>query len=121
MNMPISQSLFHCFILLALIYSGFAFSQNTPVEVPTKKDDLEEIQLKSRIEDRLARDIQAYLGHNRFIINVDVTLQKIRQVVKKQINKPTNNRQGFQPQAYPELRFPKVNKQEQDDDGSRPI
>ncbi len=39
---------------------------SAPIEVVTKKDDLEEIQLKSRLEDRLARDIQAYLGHGRF-------------------------------------------------------
>ena len=67
---------------------------NTPVEVQTKTDDLEEIQLKSRLEDSLARDIQSYLGHNRFIINVKVKLEKIRQVIKKSAppaNPPLNN------------------------------
>ena len=107
-------------LLAGLLASSWLHAQNTPVEVPTKKDDLEEMQLKSRIEDRLARDIQAYLGNSRFIINVDVTLQKIRQVVKTNIkNKPSNNR-NFQAQAYPELRFPKVKKQDKNEVDSLP-
>jgi hypothetical protein len=57
------------FSLLLIVISEVSYSQqNAPIEVITKKDDLEEIQLKSRLEDRLARDIQAYLGHGRFIM-----------------------------------------------------
>jgi len=78
-----------------------------PIEVPTKKDDLEEIQLKSQLEDSLARDIQAYLGHSRFIINVDVSLQKIRQIVKQKQASNGNNRSYPQVMSYPQLRFPK--------------
>lgn len=107
-------------LLAGVLASSWLHAQNAPVEVPTKKDDLEEMQLKSRIEDRLARDIHAYLGHNRFIINVDVTLQKIRQVVKTNTkNKPSNNR-NFQAQAYPELRFPKVKRQDKNEVDSLP-
>ena len=80
---------------------------SAPIEVVTKKDDLEEIQLKSRLEDRLARDIQAYLGHGRFIINVDVTLQKFRQVVKGKKTKPAPVQETSSKNAmYPEMRFP---------------
>lgn len=96
------------FSLLLLLVNPVYSAPSDPIEVITKKDDLEEIQLKSRLEDRLARDIQAYLGHVRFIVNVDVTLQKIRQVVKGKVSKPsvTNNPTGqFSP--YPELKFPK--------------
>jgi flagellar motor switch protein FliG len=81
---------------------------SAPIEVITKKDDLEEIQLKSRLEDRLARDIQAYLGRGRFIINVDVTLEKIRQVVKGKATKSVSqNMNDNQYGSYPELRFPR--------------
>jgi flagellar motor switch protein FliG len=81
---------------------------SAPIEVITKKDDLEEIQLKSRLEDRLARDIQAYLGRGRFIINVDVTLEKIRQVVKGKATKyVSQNMNDNQYGSYPELRFPR--------------
>jgi flagellar motor switch protein FliG len=104
------------FLLLSFFTVGTSYAQeNAPIEVITKKDDLEEIQLKSRLEDRLARDIQAYLGHGRFIINVDVTLQKIRQVVKgKTINiqPPQNN--DNQNSNYPKLRFPKFSNDKQD-------
>lgn len=88
----------------------FSWSQeNSSIEVPTNKDDLEEIQLKSRLEDRLARDIQAYLGHTRFIVNVDVTLQKIRKVVKEpKAPVPSNQTIPVSPNAYPTLRFPRV-------------
>lgn len=121
-RIPFSIKQLSMLVMLAtslLMYVSSVLAQTTEVEVPTKKDDLEEIQLKSRIEDRLARDIQAYLGHNRFIINVDVTLQKIRQVVKKPIKKAAP-KQRFQPQAYPELRFPKKVEQEQSDVESLP-
>lgn len=88
------------------IVSSQAKTTQEPIEVVSKKDDLEEIQLKSRLEDRLARDIQSYLGHNRFIVNVDVSLQRIRQVIKeKNINKKS---EPYQPRSpYPKLLFPK--------------
>ncbi len=76
-----------------------------PIEVVSKKDDLDEIQLKSRLEDRLARDIQAYLGHNRFIVNVDVALQRIRQVIKEKT--PAPQEREYAPKSpYPKLLFP---------------
>ena len=78
-------------VSLALIsISLMVQGANSPVEVQTKTDDLEEIQLKSRLEESLARDIQSYLGHNRFIVNVNVRLEKIRQVIKKKINQKLN-------------------------------
>lgn len=79
---------------------------NTPVEVQTKTDDLEEIQLKSRLEDSLARDIQSYLGHNRFIINVKVKLEKIRQVIKKSAPPANPPLKNYQPTFLPKLTFP---------------
>ncbi|MFT6153837.1 MAG: flagellar motor switch protein FliG [Bermanella sp.] len=104
------------FSLLLIVISEVSYSQqNAPIEVITKKDDLEEIQLKSRLEDRLARDIQAYLGHGRFIINVDVTLQKIRQVVKgKTTSVPKSRNNNNQNSNYPELRFPRSSRDTQD-------
>ena len=95
------------FMVIALTLTCSAFGADT-FEVVTKKDDLEEIQLKSQLEDRLARDIQAYLGSNRFIINVDVTLQKVRQVIKQDLpnNKhPQNYRDNSN---YPRINFPKT-------------
>lgn len=100
--------------LLVLFSLSVLSQEGGPIEVPTKKDDLEEIQLKSRLEDRLARDIHAYLGHGRFIVNVDVTLQKIRQVIKeKQASKSVPNNYQ-QPTNYPNLKFPKYQKSEDD-------
>ncbi len=82
---------------------------NEPLEVLTKKDDLEEIQLKSSLEDRLARDLKSYLGASRFIINVDVSLEKIRQVVqqKSKVNKGGGRYDQLAP--YPKLNFPSTN------------
>lgn len=87
---------------VTLVYAA----TNTPVEVQTKTDDLEEIQLKSRMEDSLARDIQSYLGHNRFIINVNVKLEKIRQVIKKKTKPTPKPSQTYQPTFLPKLTFP---------------
>jgi len=99
--------------LWVLLYSCSVVSapSSAPIEVPTKKDDLEEIQLKSSMEDRLARDLKAYLGESRFIINVDVSLEKIRQVVKQASNAnkaPSDYAQG---QSYPKLSFPRTSSQ----------
>jgi flagellar motor switch protein FliG len=109
------RSLVVIFSLLLISTSNVSYAQeNTPIEVITKKDDLEEIQLKSRLEDRLARDIQAYLGHGRFIINVDVTLQKIRQVVKGKITSvPKSRNNDNQNSNFPELLFPRSSRDNQ--------
>ncbi|MGK0445171.1 MAG: flagellar motor switch protein FliG [Bermanella sp.] len=88
---------------------------NAPVEVQTKTDDLEEIQLKSRLEDSLARDIQSYLGHNRFIINVKVKLEKIRQVIKKSAPPANQPSKSYQPTFLPKLTFPDAPESENDD------
>ena len=98
------------YLLSALCLLSFSFvmqaATNTPVEVQTKTDDLEEIQLKSRLEDSLARDIQSYLGHNRFIINVNVKLEKIRQVIKKKNKPEPKQNKAYQPTFLPKLTFP---------------
>ncbi|MEH6344930.1 MAG: FliG C-terminal domain-containing protein [Bermanella sp.] len=91
--------------MIILMLSDFSLGAD-PIEVLTKKDDLEEIQLKSQLEDRLARDIQAYLGGNRFIINVDVTLQKIRQVIKQKLNTNKSSENYRREQTYPRIQFP---------------
>lgn len=93
-------------LLFALMaYSLCVFSAE-PVDVLAKKDDLDEQRLKSQIEDRLARDIQAYLGNGRFIINVDVSLQKIRQVIKKPRVPNQNIAAQTQDPLYSQIRFP---------------
>jgi len=98
-----------------LFYAVFIMAANTPVEVQTKTDDLEEIQLKSRLEDSLARDIESYLGHNRFIINVIVKLEKIRQVIKKNSPAPTKQQKTYQPTFLPKLTFPDSPEDESDE------
>ena len=101
-------------VSLALIsISLMVQGANSPVEVQTKTDDLEEIQLKSRLEESLARDIQSYLGHNRFIVNVNVRLEKIRQVIKKKNKPETKPNKAYQPTFLPKLTFP--NSVESDD------
>lgn len=53
-------------------------------EVPAKKDEVEEVRFKDAMEARLNRDLQAYLGNNRFIIHVEAELKKTRTVVKQE-------------------------------------
>jgi len=98
-------NIFICISCLVLALSVQA-ADPEPVEVPTKTDDLEELQLRSRLEDRLARDIGAYLGHDRFMVNVDVTIEKIRQVVKRPIPQPRAQNKPITPPQMPRIRFP---------------
>lgn len=97
------------FFLSIMAYAEVVSAEtSTPIEVVTKKDDLEELQLKTQLEDSLARDLQAYLGHGRFIVNVDVVLQKIRQVVKgKKIQSKRSEPANNNIPSYPEMRFPR--------------
>lgn len=93
-------------IALLLMLGAQLQAANQPVDIPTRSDDLEEIQLKSRLEETLARDISAYLGNMRFIVNVDVKLEKIRQVIK---SKPAPVVQEKPQQNNPpELQFPRA-------------
>jgi len=102
--MKLNRLLLPIYVII-LMLSDFSLGAD-PIEVLTQKDDLEEVQLKSQLEDRLARDIQAYLGGNRFIINVDVTLQKIRQVIKQKINTNKQSENYRRDQTYPRIQFP---------------
>ena len=102
--MKLNRFLLPIYVII-LMLSDFSLGAD-PIEVLTQKDDLEEVQLKSQLEDRLARDIQAYLGGNRFIINVDVTLQKIRQVIKQKINTNKQSENYRRDQTYPRIQFP---------------
>jgi flagellar motor switch protein FliG len=60
-------------------------------EVPAKKDEIEEVRFKDEMEARLNRDLQAYLGNNRFIIHVEAELKKTRTVVQEGSNSEAKN------------------------------
>lgn len=60
-------------------------------EVPAKKDEIEEVRFKDEMEARLNRDLQAYLGNNRFIIHVEAELKKTRTIVKEEASSPSKN------------------------------
>jgi flagellar motor switch protein FliG len=60
-------------------------------EVPAKKDEIEEVRFKDEMEARLNRDLQAYLGNNRFIIHVEAELKKTRTIVKERSTSAAKN------------------------------
>jgi flagellar motor switch protein FliG len=60
-------------------------------EVPAKKDEIEEVRFKDEMEARLSRDLQAYLGNNRFIIHVEAELKKTRTIVKERSTSAAKN------------------------------
>lgn len=55
-------------------------------EVPVERDEVEEAKFNSDIEALLRRDIESYLGSNRFIIQVDALIECTRTVVKKMLS-----------------------------------
>ena len=69
-------------IAICCLLTTAVFAEEQSYEVLVKKDDLEEARFKNEMEARLARDIKSYLGDNRFIIQVEATLQKTRTMVK---------------------------------------
>lgn len=71
------------------VYSVFGESSKT-FEVPAKKDEIEEVRFKDEMEARLNRDLQAYLGNNRFIIHVEAELKKTRTIVKEDTSAQSN-------------------------------
>ncbi|WP_320820136.1 FliG C-terminal domain-containing protein [Thalassolituus sp.] len=66
-----------------LLISGLLQAEEA-YEVPVKKDEVEEARFKNEMEARLGRDIQAYLGEDRFIIQVDAILERTRSFVKQE-------------------------------------
>jgi len=84
---------------LKLLLSVFIFScyasthaeQGKTFEVPAKKDEIEEVRFKDEMEARLTRDIEAYLGNNRFIIHVEAELNKLRTVVQEKTGGSAKN------------------------------
>lgn len=68
--------------LLALIFLNAA----TLIQAATEpfnagQDDLAEMDFVAQLEDRLTRDLRSYLGHERFIVNIDARVQKVRGVI----------------------------------------
>ena len=74
----------YLFITLLLIsFNNVSSEQGKTFEVPAKKDEIEEARFKDELEARLNRDLQAYLGNNRFIIHVEAELKKTRTIIKE--------------------------------------
>ncbi|MAE21440.1 MAG: hypothetical protein CMK92_03320, partial [Pseudomonas sp.] len=78
------------FSAVSVLFVTASATAQTTVELPAPKDDVEEARFISDIEARLRRDIESYLGNNRFIVQVDATLSRTRTVVKTSANtRPT--------------------------------
>lgn len=76
---------FSVLVTFNLFNSSVALAENgRTFEVPAKKDEIEEVRFKDEMEARLNRDLQAYLGNNRFIIHVEAELKKTRTVVQQE-------------------------------------
>lgn len=61
-------------VLLAFFQTGWAAETKEKI---VGVSDTEQSQFEKELEDRIARDIFSYLGHNHFILNVNAQLQKM--------------------------------------------
>lgn len=66
------------FLASLMVTHAALAAENSTVELPVEVDAIEEIRFKDVMENRLNRDIEAYLGNNRFIVYVDAKLKKTR-------------------------------------------
>ena len=107
MKVLLMQVIKLCLISSILFSSSSVFSETGKTfEVPAKKDEIEEVRFKNDMEARLIRDLQAYLGNNRFIIHVEAELKKTRTVVKEESESESKNipeRPVFTSQPLPEF------------------
>jgi len=92
-------------LLAGLVFSILSMAEEKTIEIPVKKDEVEEAKFKNDMEARISRDLEAYLGHNRFIIEIDAKIKKTRTVVKEQ---PDN---GGSPPVPPKPRFSAISNQ----------
>jgi flagellar motor switch protein FliG len=106
MKVLLMQVIKLCLISFTLFSSTSVFPETGKTfEVPAKKDEIEEVRFKNDMEARLIRDLQAYLGNNRFIIHVEAELKKTRTVVKEESESESKNipeRPVFTSQPLPE-------------------
>ncbi|BCE00103.1 FliG C-terminal domain-containing protein [Marinicellulosiphila megalodicopiae] len=58
--------------------------------VNLKANEIQQLDIVDQLEHRVARDVAAYLGHNRFIVNIDVALSAIT-LQNNQVNSSQNN------------------------------
>ena len=92
MKLLIKNAIKLCLICSVIYPSISAYAETGKTfEVPAKKDEIEEVRFKDEMEARLNRDLQAYLGNNRFIIHVEAELKKTRTVVKERSSAGAKN------------------------------
>lgn len=79
--------------LILLSFSSLAFAENEIVTTTRiETDSFIENEMENQLEDRLSRDMKAYLNHNRFLINVDYDLNTTRTDTLVPINKKNTKR-----------------------------
>lgn len=92
MNRVLKTAFKFCLIISVVYPAVNAYAETGKTfEVPAKRDEVEEVRFKDEMEARLNRDLQAYLGNNRFIIHVEAELKKTRTIVKERSSTGAKN------------------------------
>ena len=92
MNRLLKTAIKLCLIISVVYPAVNAYAETGKTfEVPAKRDEVEEVRFKDEMEARLNRDLQAYLGNNRFIIHVEAELKKTRTIVKERSSTGSKN------------------------------
>lgn len=92
MNRVLKTAIKFCLIISVVYPAVNAYAETGKTfEVPAKRDEVEEVRFKDEMEARLNRDLQAYLGNNRFIIHVEAELKKTRTIVKERSSTGSKN------------------------------
>ena len=60
--------------LILILFSVFS---SVSVSNAVIANEIQQLDIVDQLEHRVARDVAAYLGHNRFIVNIDVALSPI--------------------------------------------
>lgn len=68
-------------ILFILFLNGFSISAEEYVSA--EQDVMTEMEFIGQMENRITRDLRAYLGNDRFIINIDARIQRVRGTIPR--------------------------------------
>ena len=85
--MALKKTIVMMIAALVLVLAGRSVHAAPPAaeeyEIAEDAGPLEKLDFEKRLEERLTKDVESYLGHRRFIFKIDAQLSRIKTILRK--------------------------------------